>query len=139
MSPETIGLAVTGWLATTYLTYRWGICAERRRNEHATQTAREGRKREFAAFTTRWRAQFDGVSFAGGGRAEHYQKTRPDFTAEARRIEDDFTDPTRRETFKTLVGKAVGFAPAAVENYKADKGKNDLLEAIDAIIRFIDT
>ena len=136
---STIGLAAVGWFVTTWMSYRWGICAERRRNKEAADNAVRSRRRDFLAFITKWEAEFSGLNFSGGGRGEHYQKTQPGFLAEARRIEDDFTEPKRRETFKTLVSRAAGFTPAAVDNYHADKGKKDLLEAIDAIKEFMDT
>jgi len=97
-----------------------------------------GRKRGFLAFMQQWRMEVDRWQWHVGSRSEHYQRATAIFCGEARRIEDDIPE-CKRKDFRNLVGKTVGFTPAAVENPQADKGKKDLLEAIDAIIKFIDT
>jgi hypothetical protein len=97
-----------------------------------------GRKRAFLAFMEQWRAEVDRWQWFTGGRSEHYQRATALFRGEARRIEDDLPE-SKREAFGALVSKTCGFTPAAVEAAHDSKGQKDLLAAIDAIIKFIET
>ena len=70
---------------------------------------------------------------AQGTFATFYQNKIPNLRHAAAGVADDFTGERRAE-FDRLVSMAAGFTGA-----QADKGKKEIVEAFDAIIRFIDT
>jgi hypothetical protein len=97
-----------------------------------------GRKRAFRAFVVQFRSEAADRHHPPNTFGQFYQDKVPNLRHAAASITEDFSGD-RRVEFERLVSVAAGFTGAQVENYQADKGKKDLLEALDAIIRFIDT
>ena len=103
----TIGLAGAGWLATTWLAYRWGLHSQKLQRVAAAKSAAENRKREFLAFMLAWRHEIDRLHpHPGGGGYEHHPMVFLDgvsgFLANAETVAGDFT-PDARKRFEELV------------------------------------
>jgi hypothetical protein len=95
-----------------------------------------GRKRAFRAFMAQLRSETADRHHPPNTFAEFYENKVPNLRHAAASIADDFPGD-RRDEFERLVSKASGFTGAQAANPQT--GKKHILEAIDAIIQFIDT
>jgi len=131
-------IILIGWLVIPRISNRLTADRERQRNmetrEHAAADAKATRNREFLVFMEKWKAQFDGFNFCVGGRGVHYQNTLPDFLAEARKIDGDFTDSVRQDAFKAGRDRLATLTPNAIEEAYDNKGKKLVLKAIQDVI-----
>ena len=130
------GLAVA--VASHYLTKNRERQRDLKLRQQAADDALAGRRRTFRAFLVQFRSEAADRHHPPNTFADFYQNKVPNLRHAADLVADDFRDE-RRVQFDRLVSVAAGFTGAQVENPQADKGKKDLLEAIDAIIRFMDT
>jgi len=128
---QTIGLAVAGWLATTWLTYRCGICSERRRSKEANDRARHDRKQGFLAFLKRTVADLQ----QRVGRwpdifADQYAAWKIDVAERATLVCSDFSG-TARTKFDDLIRAACRYNGANASDVHKQKL---ILADIQAII-----
>jgi len=136
--PSTIGLAIAGWLTTTWLAYRWGLRSQRlERMELAASSAR-ARKREFVAFLRGWRVEFDRLYLDMCGRdrkPSSFTDVLSTFVERAELVRADIAHGDRRR-FDTLVA-----AVAKCDSSHFDNGKRyeQLLKMFDELTGFIES
>jgi hypothetical protein len=68
--PYVICLTFAGWLATTWLAYRWGLHSQKLQREHAAQSAVKDRRRDFLVFMQTWRVDFNRPRYGHGSDEE---------------------------------------------------------------------
>lgn len=119
-------LAVFGGALTGGFFSHWLLC---RRDV-------SGRKRAFRAFMAQLKSETADRHHPPNTFAEFYQNKVPNLRHAAAGITDDFSGDRRAE-FERLVSVAAGFTGAQADNPQT--GKKQILEAINAIIQFIDT
>lgn len=64
---QTILLAFAGWLATTWLAYRWGLRAQKIASERETKMAIRNKKVAFVAFIKSWVHEFSRKNYVSVG------------------------------------------------------------------------
>ena len=95
-----------------------------------------GRKRAFRAFMAQLRSETADRHHPTGTFVPFYENKKPNLRYEAATVVADFSGD-RRVEFERLISVAAGFTAAQADNPQT--GKKQVLEAIDAIIQFIDT
>ena len=54
-----IGLALAGWLASTWLGYRWGLRSQSIQRQFAAESAKRQRRLDYVAFLKSWATAVD--------------------------------------------------------------------------------
>jgi hypothetical protein len=137
-SEYVIGLAVAGWLATTWLAYRWGLHSKKLERIEAAKSAVIARRREFVAFLRGWRAEFDRTHLQSGGFARHesaFSDVVPIFVEHAELVRHDFSEGDRK-TFDGLV-QAVSKWTGGQLNSGGERYQKFLSE-FDKLVDFVD-
>jgi hypothetical protein len=137
MDPYVIGLAVAGWLATTWLAYRWGLHSKKLDRQEAARAAAEARRREFCAFLRGWRKDFDSLIMKSHGfmrDAGSFVSILPSFIQKAEMVRGDLSSESRRR-FDDLVG-AISSCDAG-HFHDANQYK-ELLRNFDGLISYVE-
>jgi len=117
------------------------VLAKRRETssrEHAAQTARDARKRDFLSFMDKWRAHIERRTqqplFAD------FSERIAEFRGEQAKIRDDFVVPETRNQFDKLITSVASMRGSEVEKISADGatiGKAELVTRLDRIVEFV--
>ena len=138
--PYVIGLAVAGWLATTWLAYRWGLHSQKLQREYAAKESAQSRRREFIGFLKQWRAEVilagrDEGNFGVAGIAKTHQMKIPLFNAEVERVKNDFTD---RQEFDRLTARLGGLTRQDLSGENENQMKI-IQKAFDELTHFVES
>jgi hypothetical protein len=135
--PYVIGLAVAGWLATTWLAYRWGLRSQSLQREHAAKDAIAGRRRDFLAFMRSWRKDAEGIVLRYDAIyhfPKWYLEAIPGFCGFAETIRGDFTGERRKkfDAFTTTI------SDSNIRNAGNPEAYKKWLKIVDELIVFVD-
>lgn len=124
-----VAASIVGALSGAFVAHKLTASRER-------ESGLRNRRREFRAFMVQFRSEAADRHHPPNTFAEFYQNKVPNLRHAAAGITDDFSGD-RRVEFERLVSIAAGFTGAQADNPQT--GKKQILEAIDAIIQFVDT
>ena len=138
MDPYVVGLAVAGWLATTWLAFRWGLHSKTLERQEAAKSAVKTRRREFCSFLRGWRADFDyrhmqthGYKRDGGA----FVNMIPSFVQQADMVRGDLTGDAQKR-----FGELVAAISARRGGDVIDKERYDqLLKDFDELISLVES
>lgn len=137
MDPYVAALAVAGWLATTWLAFRWGLHSKRIEREESAKSAIKTRRREFCSFLRGWKADFSrrimrshGYSRSGGA----FVNVIPLFVQKADMVRPDISGDSRKrfEELVTAISERNGGDVGNQEPYNA------LLKDFDELLSIVE-
>jgi len=132
-----IGLAVAGWLASTWLAYRWGLHSQKLQREDQAKSAVNDRRRQFLAFMRSWRIEIGQTHLVPGGftlEPSSFSDVVSSFVAQAELIREDFPAEMRKE-FDALVSLVTRFTGGEL-NVRG--GHERIQKSFDDLIAFVD-
>jgi hypothetical protein len=106
---SVIGLALAGWLASTWLGYRWGLRSQSIQREVDAKSGIKQRRLEYIAFLKSWATAVDRRYLAAGGFEHDYAAfvdMIPEFVHRSEIVKADMEDHRRKE-FDALVTRVV--------------------------------
>jgi hypothetical protein len=104
MSEYELLLALAGWLATTWLAYRWGLRSQRLHREEESRQAIKATRTEYIGFMRGWIYSFSKKIYKAGGWERDYDAfftDIPSFISLTEHIQTDLP-PKIAEDFGTL-------------------------------------
>jgi hypothetical protein len=138
---QLLGAAIIGALIGSFVTHRLTLSRERDSRQHAQDTARKDREREFRSLIVHFRSEAADPHWLRGPTnilgtqtafRNHYQSKTAQFRSAAANVANDFGN--RRAEFERLVDVTAGFAPEEVDTFH---GRQQLVVALDDILNFL--
>jgi hypothetical protein len=123
-----VGAGIVGGLIASFATHRFTLSRER-------ESGRRNRKRDFRSFIVQFRSEAADRYHWSHTFATFYQDKIPNLRHAAATIRDDFPRGRRAE-FDNLVSTAAGFTGPQADD--GEKGKQRIIDSLDAILRFLD-
>lgn len=133
---QTILLAVAGWLATTWLAFRWGLHSQKISREEATKGRIKLARVDFVGFLRSWMSAFSRKIYKAGGWERDYHAffdAIPDFIHVCEHVKADLP-ASRREEFEERIARIRNTKHADFYKEKFDH----LLSEFDGLIQFIE-
>jgi hypothetical protein len=133
---QTVILAVAGWLATTWLAYRWGLRTQRLGREEDAKSAIRMSRVSFVGFLRSWVVSFSRKIYRPGGwERDHsaFFDAIPEFVHICEHIRADLS-PIQRSDFSERVARIQATKRSDFYKDKFD----DLVSEIESLASFIE-